>query len=267
MKKVVLFDMDGTLTEARQKMGIEMEQQLRNLQQAGYEIGILTGSDMNYVKQQCSGLFDLSLVDTSKIHFLPCNGTKYILNRETVYERNMRDYMGEKLWRRLMGLVISFQNDLVLQYDFPLTGHFFDYRGSMLNWCPIGRNAGLEDRAVWEKLNHENKIRSPIFKNLRSHIHQSINHYGDLAAADVELVAKYGGDTSIDIFPVGWDKTYVLEKTDIFSDYEEIHFIGDRCGHNGNDYEIYEHPETIGFKTTSPEETIEIVNKIITSNV
>ena len=267
MKKVILFDMDGTLTEARQRMSINMEQSLKRLQEEGFEIGILTGSDMNYVKQQCCGLFDLSLVNTSKIHFLPCNGTKYILNRETVYERNMRDYMGEKLWRRLMGLVIGLQNDLVLQYDFPLTGHFFDYRGSMLNWCPIGRNAGLEDRAAWEKLNHDNKIRSPIFKNLRSHIHQNINHYGDLAAADVELVAKYGGDTSIDIFPVGWDKTYVIEQTDVFSEYDRIYFIGDRCGHNGNDFEIYEHPETIGFETTSPEETIKIVNKIITSNV
>ena len=84
MKNIVLFDMDGTLTEPRQKMGIQMEQQLKNLQESGYEIGIITGSDMNYVKQQCSGLFDLSLVDTSRIHFLPCNGTKYILNRETV---------------------------------------------------------------------------------------------------------------------------------------------------------------------------------------
>ena len=263
MKKVVLFDMDGTLTEARQKMGIDMEQQLRNLQQAGYEIGILTGSDMNYVKQQCSGLFDLSLTDTSRIHFLPCNGTKYILDRETIYERNMRDYMGETLWRRLMIILTSLQNELVMEHDFPLTGHFFDYRGSMLNWCPIGRNANLEDRATWEKLNHENKIRSPIFKNLRSHIHQSINHLGDLAAADVELVAKYGGDTSIDIFPRGWDKTYILEQTDIFSDYDEIHFIGDRCGHNGNDYEIYIHPRTIAQQTRDAKDTIRRIDRII----
>ena len=62
MKNIVLFDMDGTLTEPRQKMGIQMEQQLLKLQESGYEIGIITGSDMNYVKQQCSGLFDLIIV-------------------------------------------------------------------------------------------------------------------------------------------------------------------------------------------------------------
>ena len=267
MKKIILFDMDGTLTPSRQKMDINVEMKLAEAQQLGFEIGIITGSDMNYVKQQCSRLFDLSLTDTSKIHFLPCNGTKYILNGKMIYERNMRDYMGETLWRRLMITVISLQNDLLSQHNFPLTGHFFDYRGSMLNWCPIGRNAGLEDRAQWEKLNHDNKIRIPMLKNLRTHIEQNINHLGDLPASDVELMAKFGGDTSIDIFPVGWDKTYPLEHTDIFSDYDEIHFIGDRCESNGNDYEIYMHPKTIAQQTRDSDDTIRRIHKIIHSIV
>ncbi len=267
MKNIVLFDMDGTLTEPRQKMGIQMEQQLLKLQESGHEIGIITESDMNYVKQQCSGLFDLSLVDTSRIHFLPCNGTKYILDRETVYERNMREYMGDRLWSRLMILLIDLQRDLVLQHKIPLTGHFFDYRGSIINWCPIGRNASLEDRKKWEDLDVDNKIRKPFLKQLKALIYEHVSHLGDLAEADIELKVKYGGDTSFDIFPVGWDKTYILEKTNIFSEYETIHFIGDRCGQNGNDYELYMHPRTIGIETTSPQKTIKIVNKIINSIV
>jgi len=263
VKKVILFDMDGTLTEPRQQMGIEIEQHLRLLQQQGYEIGILTGSDMNYVKQQCSGLFDLSLTDTSKIHFLPCNGTKYILNRKTIYERNMRDYMGETLWRRLMIILTSMQHQIVMANDIPLTGHFFDYRGSMLNWCPIGRNADLEDREKWISKNKNEKIRAPMLKELTETLLRAINHYGDLSIADVEIVAKYGGDTSIDLFPVGWDKTYVIDNSDIFKDYEEIYFVGDRCQPNGNDYEIYNHPKTIAFETTSPEVTIQIIEKIL----
>lgn len=263
MKKVVLFDMDGTLTEPRQKMDINMEQSLKEIQDAGFEIGIITGSDMNYIRQQCSGLFDLSLVDTSKIHFLPCNGTKYILNGEMIYEQDMRDYMGEKLWRRLMIIASSLQHQLVLQNDFPLTGHFFNYRGSMLNWCPIGRNANLEDREVWNKIDENNKIRRPILNTLKKHIKQDINHYGDLAAADVELDVKYGGDTSFDIFPIGWDKTYVLEKTDVFSDYDEIYFIGDRCEPNGNDYEIFMHPKTFAQQTRNTEDTVRRIHRII----
>lgn len=265
MKKVVLFDMDGTLTEPRQKIEINMEQSLKELQEAGYEIGILTGSDMDYVKQQCCGLFDLSLVDASKIHFLPCNGTKYILNGETIYERNMRDYMGENRWDTLMRLLVMSQHHLLCNhsYHFPITGHFFNYRGSMLNWCPIGRNATHSDRETWESVDKEHKIRELMLEDLKKHISILINFTGDLPASDIEIVVKYGGDTSFDIFPKGWDKTYVLEKTDIFSDYDEIHFIGDRCEPNGNDYEIYMHPKTIAQQTKNVEDTIRRVHRII----
>ena len=60
MKKIVLFDMDGTLTPARQSMNKDVVDKLQELQEAGFEIGIVTGSDMDYVEQQCSVLFDNS---------------------------------------------------------------------------------------------------------------------------------------------------------------------------------------------------------------
>ena len=102
MKKIVLFDMDGTLTPPRQKMNMNMEIMLKKLQEQEFEVGIITGSDMNYIKQQCSNLFDLSLADTSKIHFLPCNGTKYYYNDEQKYSNNMKSYMGSASWNKLL---------------------------------------------------------------------------------------------------------------------------------------------------------------------
>ncbi len=267
MKEIILFDMDGTLTPARQKMDINMEMRLHEAQRKGFDIGIITGSDMNYVRHQCSRLFDLSLVDSSRIHFLPCNGTKYILDDKMIYEQNMRDYMGETLWNRLMTLIIVLQTDLVLEHNIPLTGHFFDYRGSTLNWCPIGRNAEKQDRDKWKEMDSNYKIRKSFLKQLKTLIHTQCTHLGDLRTSDVELTVKFGGDTSFDIFPVGWDKTYPLENTDILRDYDKIYFVGDRCEQDGNDYEIYEHPKVTGFKTTSPDETIKIMNKILYSNV
>ena len=42
MKKIVLFDMDGTLTEPRGNMGCEIERSLALLQKHGFEIGIIS---------------------------------------------------------------------------------------------------------------------------------------------------------------------------------------------------------------------------------
>jgi phosphomannomutase len=264
MKKIVLFDMDGTLTPARQSMNKDIADKLQELQESGFEIGIVTGSDMDYVEQQCSVLFDNSLISASKIHFLPCNGTKYILNGKTIYEQNMRSHLGSKLWKRLMSILIGYQNDFSMNHGHlaPMTGHFINYRGSMINWCPIGRNATLYDRKMWEEYNESDCVRKRYLEALREDVQDNINHLGDLTE-DIEIEIKLGGDTSFDIFPKGWDKTYAFRN---FEDYEKIFFVGDRCGFGGNDKEAYELAGDLGFETTCPKQTIDIIDKIITED-
>ena len=52
MKRIVLFDMDGTLTPARKVMEHSTFAALKSLHKNGYEIGIVTGSGMDYIKEQ-----------------------------------------------------------------------------------------------------------------------------------------------------------------------------------------------------------------------
>lgn len=52
----------------------------------------------------------------------------------------------------------------------------------------------------------------------------------------MNVTVKLGGETSFDIFPHGWDKTFALS---YFPEYE-VYFLGDRCGENGNDKEIFD---------------------------
>ena len=257
-KNLFLFDMDGTLTPARQKMPIANEVMLGRIQFSKHEVGIITGSDMNYVKQQCSSLFDLSLINTNEIHFLPCNGTKYIKDNELIYSENMKEYVGSNNWNNIIEFLFKLQLELISENKvIPLSGHFFDYRESLLNWCPIGRKATLEDRTKWESVDLDNAIRNPILVKIKEF----------LSNIERDITVKLGGDTSFDIFPTGWDKTYPLDKTELFKGYDKIYFVGDRCTPNGNDYELYKHPAVSGFQTSSPEETIEIVNKILSEDV
>ena len=106
MRKVVLFDMDGTLTPARQPITWKVINKLVDLQKAEFEIGIVTGSDLKYVKEQCGQFFDHIATDISNIHIMPCNGTKYYrINNSIfspVYEKNMRIELGESDWKRMI---------------------------------------------------------------------------------------------------------------------------------------------------------------------
>ena len=53
---IVLFDMDGTLTEARKKANWSIVRPLRELSKHAH-IGIVTGSPMTYLEQQCGILW------------------------------------------------------------------------------------------------------------------------------------------------------------------------------------------------------------------
>lgn len=79
-----------------------------------------------------------------------------------------------------------------------------------------------------------------------------------------QFAISIGGQISFDCFPTGWDKTYCLQYLKE-SDFDEIHFFGDKTFPGGNDYEIFSSDRTIGHTVTSPEDTIAQLNKLFFS--
>jgi len=261
MKHIVLYDMDGTLTPPREPLEESLIPALESLSEIA-EIGIVTGSDFNYLKQQVGMLLDHSII-RRKLHLLPCNGTKHYYPPSNNYEQHrlisevdMVKELGRKNFQKLMLLLIEQQANFSNE-RFPLTGHFINYRGSMINWCPIGRNAQAEDRQFF--VDYDNSF-SPT---LRENYLDRLRHYTNLKRID-GLTIKLGGDTSFDIFPVGWDKTFCLQH---FTEYTHW-FVGDRCGENGNDKEIYDFlkEQKRSYETNGPDET-RIITGLITNEI
>jgi phosphomannomutase len=162
----------------------------------------------------------------------------------------MQKELGGVVWRRLMEIIIN-QQLKASDLDIPLTGHFVTNRGSMINWCPIGRSASDEERKKFETYDRKYKFRKRILNELRS----------ELASATIDNVTvKLGGETSFDIYPTGWDKTYSLR----YFENSTVWFVGDRAlNPKGNDYEIFKACEPRSYHTTGPEETVDIIDKII----
>ena len=257
-KHIVLFDMDGTLTPPREEFDKKLLAPLREL--ALYaEIGILTGSDIDYVKQQMKTVIKFSEL-RYETHLLPCNGTKHYIppkissdEYELVHEMNMEKYLGEGCFRQLMMILSSAQENMCYT-KIPLTGHFISYRGSMVNWCPIGRNANNQQRQEFVKIDKS------VFPSLRKREIEKLTYKINLRCKN-RVMVKLGGETSFDIYPEGWDKTYALKH---FPDHT-CWFVGDRCGEGGNDKEIYDllSKEKRAFCTTDSRKTAIIIDKII----
>jgi len=254
---ICLFDVDGTLTEPRRRINKEILDSLRELS-FSTEIGLLTGSGLDYIKEQLWPLLadqELSL----NCHVLPCNGIEYYIpNPESpgnfieIHKNSMWHKLGHDKFQLVMKTIMKLQARIAERdYDISFTGHHFQNRGSTVNWSPIGRNAENGDRQQFLAMDKIYGIRKEFIYEFRKTM---------LHAAIDDVTIKFGGDTSFDIYPTGWDKRYALKHFPE-SDWD-VFFVGDRCNPDGNDYEIYEHLNPLGrsFETSGPEETIEIID-------
>src|SRR4030043_1233336 len=138
---IFLFDLDGTLCKARQQIPKEIETELRRLLDNGYEIGILTGSPMKYIEQQCN-------IVHKNLSYFPCNGTqKYYFDGNGIklkYTHNMKDEV--KDYGLFMLDIISLNESMRAEFGFDVDGITVQERDSMINLCPIGRASVIKKR-------------------------------------------------------------------------------------------------------------------------
>lgn len=257
MKTVFLFDLDGTLCKSRKPVTKKLVSLLTEVNK-NYELGILTGSDLDFLKEQCKDLFK-SLGYEQKVYALACNGTKSfsvslnsksIVEYNLIKEENLRERIGEENFKTVMCELIYEQTESMIDYDFPLTGNFITYRGSTINWCPVGRCANDEDRAIFKKEDKEKNIRATHVESIKRAFSEN-NVDG--------LIINVAGDTSFDIYPTGWDKTYAMQ---FFEDYD-VYFWGDRMTEGGNDYTMHMRRDVNSFPVENPNETYKSVKKVI----
>lgn len=264
-KHILLFDMDGTLTPARKPMTEDIADALEDILNAGHEIGIVTGSDMDFVIEQCQILFDRDLHKV--IDFWPCNGSKQYKwsdeksDLELLYSVNMRELLGDKNFNLLISSInrahTQALSNIVTFTDIPVTGRFISFRGSSINYCPIGRDLNQKGREMFEAYDENIPFREAILKNIRSMYILSTHNVHDVEFA-------LGGKISIDIYPTGHSKKFVLGKIKAGT---TPWFVGDNVGPYGNDTEIYKAVEELNplgaYKTDGPDRTCKIIKEIL----
>lgn len=255
-KKISLFDMDGTLTKPREKIHSDAIQALDDLSNF-CEIGIVSGSDFPLIKEQIINYIPNHLAE--KITIFPCNGTQVFSFVDNSYSRSysvsMINEIGKDNFFELFNFLLKQQR--VVCDDNPdiiIRGNFLDNRDSVLNYSVPGRSSSANERKRFEFIDLTRSIRSQLLTRIKTYISRK----------KLNLSVSIGGKTSIDIYPKGWDKTYVMNH---LVEYDPIVFVGDKCDGSGNDRELYELQSTvdslISFKTLSPLETSDIIYKKI----
>ena len=221
-----VFDVDGTLTDARQKIDPEFEKFMMQFTRM-HTCFICTGSDRPKTLEQIGQL----LTDNFEAAF-HCSGNHIYQQGREIYKSDWQ-ISDQEYW---------FLEDELKQANYKeKTGNHIEKRIGMVNFSVVGRNANLEQRkryAIWDKkTNTRNKI---------------AERYNDMFGHKSQAVV--GGDTSIDIFKLGGDKSQVKKLID-----DDIVFFGDKCFPGGNDYALSQIAEKFYQIDNGWQQTFEIL--------
>jgi phosphomannomutase len=232
-KTIVLFDVDGTLTQPRGLITPEMQDYMTRLGSA-VTVGIVGGSDL---PKQMEQLGD-DVLSRYPYNFSQ-NGLVAYKDGALTKCTTISDHLGEDNVKRIANWVLRYVADL----DIPIKrGTFFEFRTGMFNVSPIGRNCSREERNAYEEFDLKHGVRKTMVAAMAEEF------------KDLDLTFSIGGQISFDVFPRGWDKTYCLQY--IEKDFDTIHFFGDKTFEGGNDFEIFSDDRTQGHTVTSWEDTM-----------
>ena len=202
-----IFDVDGTLTPSRGQIDSDFLQFM--LYFAGInDVYLVTGSDRQKTLEQVG----LDLYNSCK-RVYNCSGSD-------VYEIDRNVYRDD--WE-LPKQVEKFLEDELAYSCFPIrNGLHIERRPGGVNFSILGRGKDPSDgRAEYIKWDKERLEREDIADRIR-------NQFPDLTVA-------LGGQTGLDIGPLGSDKSQILRD---FSEDDELYFFGDRMEKGGNDYSL-----------------------------
>ena len=209
MKKIYIFDMDGTLTPSRREMTPDFENFFSKWANE-HTFFLVSGSDLEKIKEQVPQY----ILDLSEGVFT-CGGNQLWLNNELSYNHEFKP--SEDL--------LSFLKEEIGRSKYPLrAGNHIEDRGSMLNFSIIGRDCSLDQRLDYFEYDVKTQERANIANEI-------ITKWDSLDAV-------IGGQISIDITPRGMNKSQVLNEVKKFYSDEEYIFIGDRTMEGGNDYPL-----------------------------
>ena len=223
MKKVVVFDLDETLTETRTVITDEMTELLGELL-GRYHVCVISGGNFGQFQKQFIANLKIEPTQLQKLHLMPTCGTRYVTYDET--QKDWIEVYAENLTDKEKEVIIAAVNEAVdeagYRIDNPI-GELIEDRGSQITYAALGQDADPADKKLWDPSGDKKRT-------LR-----------DLVASKIPQFEVYAaGTTSVDVTQKGIDKAYGMKKLmEILNvTKEEILFIGDRLWEGGNDYPV-----------------------------
>lgn len=230
MKKLIAFDLDGTLTPSKSAAPQQILDLLNRLLD-DFQVCIISGGKFDQFNKQLLSRLKADKSKLTKLHIMPSCGTQY-------YKFNQ----GSKSWikvyaedfsteqkKRIVAALEKGLDELGFRSD-KTYGEIIEDRGSQITLSVLGQDIvdalgekGVQIKERWDPTSSKKeKIRDCVSKLIP------------------EFEVKVGGLTSVDVTKPGIDKAYGMRKLMEVTGHTkaDILFIGDRLKEGGNDYPV-----------------------------
>lgn len=243
MKKLIIFDLDGTLARSKSSLDDDIAKLFDSLLKV-VKVAVISGGDWSQFEKQV--LSRLETGDVLKnLSLLPTCGTKFYR-----YEKHWEKLYSEDFTEEQKSKILDSLNKMIEQSGQKpkkVWGDLIEDRGSQITYSALGQQAPLDAKVKWD----------PDFA-----IRNKMKAFLDTLIP--EFSVRLGGATSIDVTKPGIDKAYGIRKLrDILGiPIDEMIFVGDALFPGGNDYPA-EQAGADSIRVRDPHETGRVIEAII----
>lgn len=243
MKKLIVYDLDGTLAASKSPLDAEMAGLLHELLGI-LKVAVISGGAWKQFEEQL--LSNLPRDERlANLSLLPTCGTQFFR-----YGADWKKVYSEDLAADEKARIESSLEKAVSEAGYKpqkLWGEQIEDRGSQITFSALGQEAPLAEKDKWDPDFAKRKKIKAILDRLLP-----------------EFSVRMGGATSIDVTKPGIDKAYGIRKLrDILGlSLKEMIFIGDALFVGGNDYPA-EEAGVVSIPVRGPNETKRVTEAII----
>src|SRR5580692_9389854 len=215
VKKLVIFDLDGTLADSKSAIDAEMARLLDRLLGL-VKVAVISGGDWRQFEGQVLAHLDHD-ERLQNLSLLPTCGTRfyrYGTHWELLYAEDFTEAQRRKVFDSLQRAIAQEGEGE------KVWGEIIEDRGSQITYSGLGQLAPLEAKKKWDPDFAKRRKMTAILETLIP-----------------EFSVRVGGATSIDITQQGIDKGYGIHKLrDVLRiGIHEMLYIGDALFPGGND--------------------------------
>ncbi len=245
-KKMIVADVDGTMTKSKQPMDEEMSEILNQLL-ASREFAVIGGGKYKQFQDQFASRLKADPKRLLHLHLFPTCGACYYRFQEGEWKQVYAENLSADEKKRIYNAFDKTLKETGFKKAEPIYGELLEDRGTSIAFSALGQEAPISAKESWDP---DQKKRLALKVVLEKYI------------PDFEILLV--GMTTIDILRKGIDKAYGIRKMQKHLGYkiEEMLFIGDALYEGGND-ETAKKTGIECVQVSGPEETKKILQEII----